>query len=451
MATLDYFTVTSAGIGAIGIDYVDPGTDPDETVVFSFVDFIAREPAGTVHWLSGLTPPRGIQLDPVRARYSPEDGQLRTIVGHPTNEQQLVTATGAFTLTYAGQTTGTIALTATPPTVQTALEALSNINPGDIYVSGVMHNEKQTITIATATGGTFKLATATAPTDWTGPISRNASASSVQAYLQALSTIGSDGCSVTGPTSGPWIVEFTGTLAGTDVGLLVKDQTALTPSGTITITQTVQGSTGNPFTVNFVGPLAGTDVTQMTATGATVTTVTGGTPDLGVKLVANTAVMELNQVGVNEVQLVAISGNPNAGTFTLALDGTPTVPMTYNVNQATMQTALEGILGAGNITVVKSGNEYTLTFGGDFANQPVDRLVADYSAFNRGQVTVTTIVDGMADKSNDLLYDVVFTVPDLDPSKEDRKISPFAIKAPTVGGVTIDLADAEYHLPPRPK
>ena len=142
--------------------------------------------------------------------------------------------------------------------VQAALEALPNLNVGDVYVSGLMHNEKQTISIATATGGTFKLATAAAPTEWTGPISRNASPSSVQALLRALSTIGFDGCSVAaGPTGGPWVVTFSGTLAGVDVGLLIADATGLTPSGTVTITETVKGSTGNPFTVNFVPGVSG--------------------------------------------------------------------------------------------------------------------------------------------------------------------------------------------------
>jgi hypothetical protein len=347
MAELEYFTVTSYGIGAVGVDYVDSGYDPDEDVVYSFVDFVARETPGTVHWLSGLTHPRGIQLDPVRGRYSPEDGQLRTIIGSPTNEQQLITVTGnPFTLSYLGIPTGNIAQTAIPSTVQAALEGLSNINAGDVYVFGVMHNEKQTLTISTSTGGTFKLAAAEAPTEWTGAISRNASATSVQAYLQALSTIGSDGCSVVGPTGGPWVVEFTESLAGINMGLLLKDITLLTPSGSMTVVETVAGSTGNPFTVEFLGPLAGTDVAALTGTNCTISTITPGTPELGVKLVANTPVME---------------------------------------------------------------------------------------------------IDG------DLLYDVLFTVPDLDPTRVDRIINPFAIAAPTTGGGTIDLADASLHLPPKPR
>jgi len=58
-----------------------------------------------------------------------------------TNEVQRATITGVptggtFTLTYSGATTAAIAYNATSSAVQTALEALSNIAPGDVVVSG---------------------------------------------------------------------------------------------------------------------------------------------------------------------------------------------------------------------------------------------------------------------------------------------------------------------------
>lgn len=58
-----------------------------------------------------------------------------------TNEVQTVTITGTptggnFTLTFSGQTTANIAHNATSGAVQTALEALSNIAPGDVVVTG---------------------------------------------------------------------------------------------------------------------------------------------------------------------------------------------------------------------------------------------------------------------------------------------------------------------------
>lgn len=57
------------------------------------------------------------------------------------NEVQTLTVTGAptggtFTITWSGQTTAAIAFDATAATVQAALEALSNIAPGDVVVTG---------------------------------------------------------------------------------------------------------------------------------------------------------------------------------------------------------------------------------------------------------------------------------------------------------------------------
>lgn len=56
-----------------------------------------------------------------------------------TNEEQALTndaAGGSFTLTFETQTTGNIDWDATAVEVQTALEALSNVDPGDVIVTG---------------------------------------------------------------------------------------------------------------------------------------------------------------------------------------------------------------------------------------------------------------------------------------------------------------------------
>lgn len=59
---------------------------------------------------------------------TPSEVQTITITGSPTG--------GSFTLTFSGQTTGSIAYNATAGAVQTALEALSNIAPGDVVCTG---------------------------------------------------------------------------------------------------------------------------------------------------------------------------------------------------------------------------------------------------------------------------------------------------------------------------
>jgi hypothetical protein len=80
----------------------------------------------------------GIPLGKVTASglYAPYSG--------PRSEVQTVTITGAptggtYTLTWSGQTTAAIPYNATAAQVKTALEALSNINVGDVAVSGGPH------------------------------------------------------------------------------------------------------------------------------------------------------------------------------------------------------------------------------------------------------------------------------------------------------------------------
>lgn len=101
-----------------------------------------------------------------------------------TNEVQTLTVTGGptggtFTITWSGQTTAALAYNATAAQVQTALEALSNIAPGDVAVTGAAggpwtltwggtqlgENVAQPTTTETFTGGTtpdITIATTTA-------------------------------------------------------------------------------------------------------------------------------------------------------------------------------------------------------------------------------------------------------------------------------------------------
>ncbi|MHC4720852.1 MAG: hypothetical protein ACYSYT_10305, partial [Planctomycetota bacterium] len=81
---------------------------------------------------------------------SAQDSEIR-VDGYPTPQagiaevQTLVATTlpssGTFTLTYEGQTTADIAYNALPAAIESALEALSNVNPGDIEVGGTRLNQ----------------------------------------------------------------------------------------------------------------------------------------------------------------------------------------------------------------------------------------------------------------------------------------------------------------------
>ena len=110
---------------------------------------------------------------------TPSEVQRITITGSPTG--------GTFTLTFNAQTTAGIAYNATASAVQSALEALSNINPGDVVVGG-------------------------------------------------------------GPLPGSFVtVTFAGQYAGTDVTQMTANSAGLTggTTPTVTITTTTSGGTGN--------------------------------------------------------------------------------------------------------------------------------------------------------------------------------------------------------------
>lgn len=85
-------------------------------------------------------------------------------------------------------------------------------------------NELQLV-IVDATGGTFTL---TYSAQTTAATAFNATAAAVQAALEALSNIAPGDVLVTGIAGGPWQVEFMGTLANTDVAKMTGSGAALT-------------------------------------------------------------------------------------------------------------------------------------------------------------------------------------------------------------------------------
>lgn len=195
------------------------------------------------------------------------------LIGDGTNEKQVVSLVGnvtggTFTLDFDGQETGNIAYDATANAVQTELEGLSNIEVGDVEVTGdnggpwtiefkgnlsdtdvavliadgsllESTNEQQTVSLASCSGGTFTL---DYEGDTTDPIAHNASAATVESELEALPSIGAGNVSVSG--SGPWVVEFTGELTGVDVSLLTADGSNLTGKLDATISETTPGGGG---------------------------------------------------------------------------------------------------------------------------------------------------------------------------------------------------------------
>jgi hypothetical protein len=90
----------------------------------------------------------------------------------------------------------------------------------------------------TPTGGTFTLKFGA---NTTGALAYNASAATVQAALEALTSIGSGNCSVSGQGPNYFVVTFKGALAAAPQALIVADPTNLTPSANISVSTLVPG------------------------------------------------------------------------------------------------------------------------------------------------------------------------------------------------------------------
>lgn len=124
-------------------------------------------------------------------------------------------------------------------------------------LANVAKNEIQDVTISgSPTGGTFTL---TYSGQTTAAIAYNATAATVQTELEALSNIGVGDVAVTGAAGGPWTVTFQGALGATDVAQMTATSSltgGTTPGVTVATTQQgvpypawtdVTGSTPNTF------------------------------------------------------------------------------------------------------------------------------------------------------------------------------------------------------------
>lgn len=271
---------------------------------------------------------------------------------------------GTFTLTFEGQTTAAIAYDADAATLEAALEALSNIAVGEVDVTLLAAgqwqvtfaknrdvaqmigngasltgaavyavtiqtfvtpvNEQQTVALAgSPRGGTFTL---TFNTETTGAIDQDATAAEVQTALEGLATPAPGDVIVSGVAGGPWVVEFSGVYAGTNVSQMTGDGSSL----------------------------AGADIVMTVVTEAAPT--------------------------VNEVQTISLAGSPTGGTFTLTYSAETTGNIDYMATAAQMQGALEGLaaIAVGDIQVTGSvGGPWVVRFIGTLAATDVGAMTGD--------------------------------------------------------------------------
>lgn len=121
--------------------------------------------------------------------------------------------------------------------IDVILNANYNLDVNAFREPGI--DEVQSITLSGATGGSWTWARGT---QTTAPIAWNATSAAVQSAIEALSNIGPGNVNVTG-TPGSWMVTFTGSLGGNNVPQGNVDGTALTgPSPQVTSQTFIQGS-----------------------------------------------------------------------------------------------------------------------------------------------------------------------------------------------------------------
>lgn len=347
-------------------------------------------------------------------------------IGDGDNEKQTITlgnspTGGTFTLTYDGQTTGNIAYDASAATVDSALEALSNIGSGDVTVTGsaggpwtveftgaladtdvelmtadasnlVGTNEQQIISLGTATGGTFTL---TYDGQTTGNIAYNADAATVEAALEALSNIGAGEATTTGSAGGPWTVTFSGALGGTDVDPITVDGTNLTGKLSVSISETVAGVDGGENETHLIYAIgtSGQDG-RFTITGDN--SVSAGTFTLGVS-VGGTSIFTTAAIAydatLTEIQAAidaqaASSSYFNEGEVHIVLEAAGTTlsdGATLTV-QIRCSIDTEGVVSP-TITNSLTGGTYSATAGDDVINSSQTSTAGSFYLTYGGETT----------------------------------------------------------------
>lgn len=415
------------------------------------------------------------------------------------NEVQTITPTdtligGTYTLSFDGQTTGPISFDAGNADVKAALESLSTIGAGNIQVSGGgLANGPLTVTFvgdladtnvaeitidesalsllavtSTTEGATNEIQrlattgnvvggffTLTFGAETTAPLGFNASAATVQAALESLSSVSPGDVSVTGgafPDSAI-NVEFTGSLAAQDIGSITFDDSNLSGGGAMTATTTTQGATnetqtleslstvsGGTFSLTFNGqttgainhaataaniesalealagvspgdvvvtggPLTGNPVSiEFTGSFAGTNVPTISVDDSGLTAATNHSIATGTEGSLNEIQRLVPSGSISGGTFTLELDGQVTGPIGHNADAATIRAALEALenVPAGSVFVNGgSGSVIEIEFTGSLTQRDVSQLVVDSASLVGGTIVASTVEQGSSEDPRD--------------------------------------------------
>lgn len=277
-------------------------------------------------------------------------------------------AGGTFTLTFNGQTTSAIAYNASATTVQTALRALSSVGGTNVAVAG-SNGGPYTITFQGALAGQPNNILVVDITSTTGPSPSIvvATATAGVPAVNAVQTVTLSGS----PTGGTFNLKYAGqtsaAIAYNAAATVVQAALQAIPSIGAG-NASVAGSNGGPYVITFVGARGGQFIAPITAGDHT----TGGTHSIAV------AQTTTGVNAVNEVQTVTVTA-ALSGTFTLTYSGQTTSAIAYGASSTTVQNALAALsnVGVGNVAVTYTGGVYTVTFQGTLAGTDVAQMTAN--------------------------------------------------------------------------
>jgi hypothetical protein len=98
--------------------------------------------------------------------------------------------------------------------------------------------------------------------------------------------------------------------------------------------------------------------------------------------------------GTDEVQSVDITGTPTGGTFRLSMDGAATGDIAYNANAAAVQSALEAVVGTGNVAVTGTNPNFSVAFQGALSQKAVSQVALARNELTGGTApSVSTSTD----------------------------------------------------------
>jgi hypothetical protein len=244
-------------------------------------------------------------------------------------------------------------------------------------------NLSQTLSITgNPTGGTFTLTTVSPlPAGTTTPLPYNATVSQVQAALTSI--LGNSNVVVSGGPALPGhsiTIDYTGQYAGQAIPPLLATSSLTGGSGTqIVVT--------DPTVLNVPAPGFDPGTQDWTIKlGSALPPITHQVTIDGLTQAATQ--VPFRYPSEVATQSLAITGNPTGGTFTLTTSAPlppnmTTTPIPVGASRATVQAALESIVGAGNVIVTggatAQGSTYTITFVGAYDGVTIPPLTTTYS------------------------------------------------------------------------